>query len=105
VDFRVYQPLTVNGEPAGSRLVLSAVHQVLATTLSGTKVPDHTFDAHNLPAGRYTAQIVVTYRSTDQTITYGSRVIRYDFYKSTVHEYSPALGHYIDVVTGVGTAC
>ena len=73
VDFRVYQPLTVNGEPAGSRLVLSAVHQVLATSLSGTKVPDHTFDAHNLASGRYTAQIVVTYKSTDQTITYGSR--------------------------------
>jgi hypothetical protein len=104
-DFRVYQRLTVNGEPAGSRLVLSAVHQVLATSLSGTKVPDHTFDAHNLPSGRYTAQIVVTYKSTDQTITYGSRVIRYDFYKSIVSEYSLALGHYIDVVKGVGTAC
>jgi len=50
--------------------VLSAVHQVLATSLSGTKVPDHNFDAHNLASGRYTAQIVVTYRSTDQTITY-----------------------------------
>jgi hypothetical protein len=31
VDFRVYQSLTINGEPAGSRLVLSAVHQVLAS--------------------------------------------------------------------------
>jgi len=40
VDFRVYQQLTVNGEPAGSRLVLSAVHQVLGTSASGTKVPD-----------------------------------------------------------------
>lgn len=105
VDFRVYQPLTVNGEPAGSRLVLSAVHQVLATSLSGTKVPDHTFDAHNLASGRYTAQIVVTYKSTDQTITYGSRVIRYDFYKSTVNEYSLALGRFVERVTGVGGAC
>jgi len=104
-DFRVYQPLTINGEPAGSRLVLSAVHQVLATSLSGTRVPDHTFDAHNLPSGRYTAQIVVTYKSTDQTATYGSRVIRYDFYKSTVNEYSFAAGGYVDRVTGVGSAC
>jgi hypothetical protein len=55
-------------------------------------VPDHTFDAGSLPNGRYTAQIVVTYKSTDQALTYGSRVIRYDFYKSTVSEYSPALG-------------
>ncbi len=105
VDFRVYQPLTVNGEPAGSRLVLSAVHQVLATSLSGTKVPDHTFDAHNLASGRYTAQIVVTYKSTDQAITYGSRTIRYDFYKSTVSEYSLAARGYVERLTGVGSAC
>src|SRR5262249_49114309 len=38
-DFRVYQPLTVNGEPTGSRLALSAVEQV-ATNYSGAKVPD-----------------------------------------------------------------
>ena len=105
VDFRVYQPLIINGEPAGSRLVLSAVHQVLATSLSGTKVPDHTFDAHNLASGRYTAQIVVTYKSTDQAITYGSQVVRYDFYKSTVSEYSPILGQFIERVSGVGSAC
>jgi hypothetical protein len=43
--------------------------------------------------------------STDRTITYGTRVIRYDFYKSVVNEYSLALGHYTDVVTGVGAAC
>jgi hypothetical protein len=104
-DFRVYQPLTVNGEPAGSRLVLSAVHQVLATSVSGTKVPDHTFDAHTLPSGRYTAQIVVTYRSTDQSVTYGSRTIRYDFYKSTLSAYSPAQGGFAERVTGVGSAC
>jgi hypothetical protein len=105
VDFRVYQPLTVNGEPAGSRLVLSAVHQVLATSPSGTRVPDHTFDAHNLASGRYTAQIVVTYKSTDQTLTYGSRTIRYDFYKSTLSQYSLAAGQFVDRVTGVGSAC
>jgi hypothetical protein len=104
-DFRVYQNLTVNGEPAGSRLVLSAVHQVLATSLTGTKVPDHTFDAHTLPSGRYTAQIVVTYKSTDQSVTYGSRVIRYDFYKSTVSEYSFAVGGYVEHTTGVGSSC
>jgi hypothetical protein len=28
-DFRVYQLLTVDGEPAGSRLVLLAVHQIV----------------------------------------------------------------------------
>jgi hypothetical protein len=104
-DFRIYQPVTINGEPAGSRLVLSAVHQVLATSLSGTKVPDHTFDAHNLPSGRYTAQIVVTYKSTDQTVTYGSRVIRYDFYKSTVSEYSFAVGGYVERTSGIGSSC
>lgn len=105
VDFRVYQQLTVNGEPAGSRLVLSAVHQVLATSVSGTKVPDHTFDAHNLASGRYTAQIVVTYKSTDQSVTYGSRTIRYDFYKSTLNAYSPAVGGFVERVTGVGSGC
>ena len=103
-DFRVYQQLTVNGEPAGSRLVLSAVEQV-ATNYSGAKVPDHTFDAHTLPSGRYTAQIVVTYRSTDQSVTYGSRTMRYDFYKSTVNQYSLVLGRFVDQVTGVGSAC
>jgi hypothetical protein len=105
VDFRVYQQLTVNGDPAGSRLVLSAVHQVLATSISGTKVPDHTFDAHNLTSGRYTAQIVVTYKSTDQSMTYGSRTLRYDFYKSTLSAYSPAAGGFVERVTGVGSAC
>jgi hypothetical protein len=105
VDFRVYQQLTVNGEPAGSRLVLSAVHQVLATSVSATKVPDHTFDAHNLGSGRYTAQIVVTYKSTDQSVTYGSRTIRYDFYKSTLSAYSLAAGGFVERVTGVGSAC
>ncbi len=104
-DFRVYQPLTVNGDPAGSRLVLSAVQQVLATSVGGTKVPDHTFDARSLPSGRYTAQVVVTYKSTDQTTTFGSRVIRYDFYKSTVNEYSFGLGRYVEQVSGVGSAC
>ena len=105
VDFRVSQPLTVNGEPTGSRLVLAAVHQVLASSLSGTKVPDHTFDAHGLANGRYTAQIVVTYKSTDQAITYGSRTIRYDFFKSTVNEYSLAQGRFVERVTGVSSAC
>jgi hypothetical protein len=105
VDFRVYQLLTVNGEPAGSRLVLSAVHQVLATSVSGTQVPDHTFDAHNLASGQYTAQIVVTYKSTDQSVTYGSRTIHYDFYKSTLNAYSPGLGGFVERVTGVGSAC
>ena len=105
VDFRVYQPLTINGEPAGSRLVLSAVQQVLATSAGGTKVADHTFDAHTLPNGRYTAQIVVTFKSTDQTVTYGSQVIRYDFYKSTVSQYSLALRQFVERVTGVGSAC
>ena len=106
VDFRVYQPLLgIRGEPAGSRLVLSAVHQVLATSLAGTKVPDHTFDAGGLPNGRYTAQLVVTYKSTDQAITYGSRVIQYDVYKSVVSEYSLALGRFIERVVGVGSTC
>jgi hypothetical protein len=91
-DFRVYQ--------AGSRLVLSAVTQVLATSLSGTKVSDHTFDAHNLPTGRYTAQVMVTYKSTDQSVTYGSRLIGYDFYKSTVSPYLPPLN-----TIGVGSNC
>jgi len=105
VDFRVYQSLTINGEPAGSRLVLSAVHQVLASSLTGTQVPDHTFDAGGLPSGRYTAQIVVTYKSTDQSVTYGARVIRYDFYKSTLNQYSFALNRFVEQVTGVGSAC
>jgi len=103
-EFRVYQQLTVNGEPAGSRLVLSAVEQV-ATNYSGAKVPDHTFDAHTLPSGRYTAQIVVTYKSIDQSVTYGSRTIGYDFYKSTVSQYSLVLGRFVDQVTGVCSAC
>ena len=105
VDFRVDQQLTVNGEPAGSRLVLSAVHQVLGTSASGTKVPDRTFDAHRLTSGRYTALIVVTFKSTDQSVTYGSRTIRYDSYKSTLSAYSPAAGGFVERVTGVGSAC
>jgi hypothetical protein len=56
-------------------------------------------------AGRYTAQIVVTCKSTDQAITYGSRTIRYDFYQSTLSEYSFALGRFGERVTGVGSAC
>ena len=99
-DFRVYQQAWMYGEPAGSRLVMSAVDQVLATSLSGTKVPDHTFDAHSLPYGQYTAQIMVTYKSTDQSVTYGSRLIRYDFYKSTVSPYLPPLNN-----LGVGSNC
>jgi hypothetical protein len=68
-------------------------------------VPDDTFEASGLPDGQYTAQIVVTYKSTDQAITYGSRVIRYDFYKSTVSEYSPLLGRFVERVVGVGSTC
>jgi hypothetical protein len=56
-------------------------------------------------SSRHAPQIVVTYNSTDQAITYGSRVIRYDFYKSIVSEYSLALGRFIERVTGVGSAC
>jgi len=85
--------------------VLSAVHQVLATLLSGTKVPDHTFDAHNLPSGRHTAQIVVTYKSTEQSVTYGSRVIRYDFYRSAVSEYSFVVRGYAERTTRLGSSC
>jgi hypothetical protein len=99
-DFRIYQTATLHEEPPVSRLVLSAVTQVLATSLSATKVPDHTFDAHNLPDGRYTAQVMVTYKSTDQSTTYGSRLISYDFYKSTVSPYLPPLNN-----LGVGSSC
>jgi hypothetical protein len=99
-DFRVYQIPVLREEPAVSRLVLSAVTQVLATSLSGTKVPDHTFDARSLPDGKYTAQVMVTYKSTDQSVTYGSRLIGYDFYKSTVSPYLPPLNN-----LGVGGSC
>jgi len=99
-DFRIYQTAKLHEEPQTSGLVLSAVNQVLATSLSGTKVPDHTFDAHNLPNGHYTAQVMVTYKSTDQSTTYGSRLIGYDFYKSTVSPYLPPLN-----TIGVGSSC
>jgi hypothetical protein len=61
--------------------------------------------AHDPASGRHTAQIVVTYKSTDQSVTYGSRTIRYDFYKSTLNASSPALGGFVERVTGVGSAC
>jgi hypothetical protein len=48
---------------------------------------------------------VVTYKSTDQSVTYGSQTIRYDFYKSTVNQYSLVLGRFVDTVTGVGSSC
>jgi hypothetical protein len=99
-DFRIYLNPPVHEEPLVSRLVLSSVTQVLATSLSATKVPDHTFDARSLPDGRYTAQIMVTYKSTDQSTTYGSRLIGYDFYKSTVTPYLPPLNN-----LGVGSSC
>jgi len=99
-DFRVYGHAIDSDGVQTSPLVLSAVNQVLATSLSGTKVPDHTFDAHNLPNGRYTAQVMVTYKSTDQSITYGSRLIGYEFYKSTVSPYLPPLNN-----LGVGSSC
>jgi hypothetical protein len=103
VDFQVRQPLLSNGEPAGSRLILSAVHQVVASSLAGTAVPDHAFDASRLPSGRYTAQIVVTFQSPDRALTYGTRTVRYDFYKQTLSEFS--LGRFIERVVGVGSAC
>jgi hypothetical protein len=99
-DFRVYQTVQLDAGLKSTRLVLSAVNQVLATSLSGTKVPDHTFDAHSLPNGQYTAQVMVTYKSTDQSVTYGSRLIGYDFYKSTVSPYLPPLN-----TIGVGSSC
>jgi hypothetical protein len=104
VDFQVRQPLIVNGEPAGSRLVLSGVHQVLATSLAGVAVPDHTFDASKLPSGRYTAQVVVTHRSVDQSATFGSRTIRYDFYKRTFSEFLLGIGLH-ERVLSVGSSC
>jgi hypothetical protein len=99
-DFRVYQTVMLDKDLSSTRLVLSATNQVLATSLSGTKVPDHTFDAHNLPNAKYTAQVMVTYKSTDQSVTYGSRLIGYDFYKSTVSPYLPPLNN-----LGVGSSC
>ena len=66
-------------------------------------MPDHTFDASRLPSGRYVAQAVVTYKSTDQRVTYGSRTIRYDFYKRTLTEWS--IGRFVERVVGVGSAC
>ena len=68
-------------------------------------MPDHTFDAHTLPSGRYPAQIVVMYRSTHQSILSGAQVIRYDFYTRTVNQYALLLGPFVDQVTGVGNAC
>jgi hypothetical protein len=104
VDFQVRQPVLIHGDPAGARLVLSAVHQVLTTSSpAGVAVPDHTFDASRLPVGRYTAQVVVTYKSTDQRVTYGAQVIRYDFYNRTLKEFS--LGRFIERVVGVGASC
>jgi hypothetical protein len=105
VDFRVFQQFTAHGEPAGSRLVLSAIHQVLASSLSGTKVPDHTFDARGLPAGRYTAQLGVTYKSPDQSVTYGTRQIGYDFYKTTEPAFLTIGGQLSQRVIGIGSAC
>jgi hypothetical protein len=99
-DFRVYGHTIDQDGVATSHLVLSSTNQVLATSPSGTKVPDHAFDARSLSSAWYTAQVMVTYKSTDQSVTYGSRLIGYDFYKSTVSPYLPPLSN-----LGVGSSC
>jgi hypothetical protein len=103
VDFQVHQRLVVNGEPAGNRLVLSAVHQVPVTSSASTAVPDHTFDASRLSSGLYTARIVVTYASPDGRVIHGSRVVHYDFYRETLSEF--VLGRFTERLLGVGRGC